>query len=117
MLWFGHWRKGAAATVGEEQEQRFAKQSRYCGGTKRMTSASEFYCTDVIFRCIVIFLIFLFIDRIDHLTKGALHGNARIEKDMVVVLPRRLKRVLLWIYLKIKNRCFTNIFIGKEYSS
>ena len=114
MLWFGHWRKGSAATVGEEQEQRFAKQSRYCGCTKRMTSASEFYRTDVIFRCIVIFLIFLFIDRIDHLTKGALHGNARIEKDMVVVLPRRLKRVLLWIYLKIKNRCFTNIFIGKE---
>lgn len=41
ILWFGHWRKGGAATVGEEQEQRFANQSRYSSSTKRMSSTSK----------------------------------------------------------------------------
>jgi hypothetical protein len=41
VLWSGHFRKGAAATVGEEMEQGFSKISRYNASTKHMTSASK----------------------------------------------------------------------------
>ncbi|KAK4027851.1 hypothetical protein OUZ56_016992 [Daphnia magna] len=39
VLWFGHFRKGAAVTVGEEMEQGFSKISRYNASTKPMTSS------------------------------------------------------------------------------
>ncbi|XP_045026109.1 uncharacterized protein LOC123470196 isoform X1 [Daphnia magna] len=69
VLWSGHLRDHAAATLGEEQEQTFAKMSRYCSSTKRMSKAH----------------------RIDHLTKAILYENARKENNMVVTLIKRLK--------------------------
>lgn len=40
-LWFGHWMKGAAGSVGEEMEQVFSWFSRFSNVTHRMTSASN----------------------------------------------------------------------------
>ncbi|XP_045034630.1 uncharacterized protein LOC116930710 [Daphnia magna] len=39
ILWSGHWKKGAAATLGEEQEQVFSTMSRYGSCTKHMSDA------------------------------------------------------------------------------
>lgn len=39
-MWFGHWRKGAAATLGEEHEQVFATVSKYGTVIRHMTKAS-----------------------------------------------------------------------------
>ncbi|KAK4021568.1 hypothetical protein OUZ56_003482 [Daphnia magna] len=69
VLWSGHLMDHASATLGEEQEQTFAKMSRYCSSTKRMSKAH----------------------RIDHLSKAILYKNSRKEKKMVSTLIQRLK--------------------------
>lgn len=101
MLWSGHLRDHAAATLGEEQEQTFAKMSRYCSSTKRMSKARKFLNS---FMHFFNFYLRSLLDRIDHLTKAILYENARKENNMVVTLIKRLKTVIVLhfqsIYLK-----------------
>ena len=42
ILWNGYWRKNAALTTGEEQEQINAKMSRYANSTKHMGKTSKY---------------------------------------------------------------------------
>ncbi|KAK4037158.1 hypothetical protein OUZ56_029200 [Daphnia magna] len=66
----GRWKHGAAASLGEEQEQVFAKLSRYGSVTKHMSPAS----------------------RRDHLTETIFYHNEDKEQGMVNSLVKRLAK-------------------------
>ncbi|KAK4009313.1 hypothetical protein OUZ56_018430 [Daphnia magna] len=66
----GRWKHGAAASLGEEQEQVFAKLSRYGSVTKHMSPAS----------------------RRDHLTEAIFYHNEDKEQGMVNSLVKRLAK-------------------------
>ncbi|XP_032793824.2 uncharacterized protein LOC116930556 [Daphnia magna] len=66
----GRWKDGAPASLGEEQEQVFAKLSRYGSVTKHMSPAS----------------------RLDHLTEAIFYHNEEKEQSMVQSLVKRLMK-------------------------
>ncbi|KZS05266.1 Uncharacterized protein APZ42_031593 [Daphnia magna] len=75
VLYFGHWRDGAAGTLGEETEQVFAWFSRYYSVTHTMSSSR----------------------RNDHLTAAIFYWNSRKKKGLANFITRRLVTVTLSI--------------------
>lgn len=94
ILWSGHWKKGAAATLGEEQEQVFSTMSRYGSCTKHMSDACKcFKHVLKAYNTIFFNLFCLFSARRDHLSAAILYQNERKNDTIDKILVARLLKV------------------------
>ena len=92
-MWFGHWRKGAAATLGEEHEQVFATVSKYGSVTRHMTKASMYKHDKYLRACsieISNYITFIPKERENTLTNMVVYHNRKKENNMVSTLKKRL---------------------------